>query len=160
MNLLDLFILIPVVWGCVRGFSKGLIMELATLAGLILGIIAAWYFAGTASEYLRQYFTFGETTARIISYVAIFIVVMLLAYLIGKIIEKTVDLIALGWLNKILGAIVGLIKGAIVAGLLVFVIVSLDHGEKLITPQVKEKSMFYGFIEKQLASIVTLASRH
>lgn len=40
MNLLDLFMLIPVVWLCIRGFSKGFIIELASLIGLVLGILA------------------------------------------------------------------------------------------------------------------------
>lgn len=160
MNLLDLFILIPVVWGCIRGFTKGLIIGLATLAGLILGILAAWYFAGTLGDFLRQYFTFSKDAARIVSYVLIFLTVMLVAWLIGKVIEKTVDMLALGWLNKILGAVVGLVKGAIVAGLLLFIVVSADVNEKVITRNVKEKSMFFGFMEKQIAALTSLAARY
>ncbi len=41
MNLLDLLLLIPVVWLCIRGFSKGFIIELASLIGMVLGILAA-----------------------------------------------------------------------------------------------------------------------
>lgn len=148
MNLLDLFILIPVVWGCIRGFSKGLIIELATLAGLVLGIMAAYHFSSLVSGYLREYFTIGEQAARIISYVLIFLLVMLMAYLIGKIIEKVVDMVALGWLNKILGALVGLIKGAVIAGFLLFIIVSADKNEKIISRQTKERSMFYQAVSK------------
>ena len=47
MNLLDLLILIPIVWGCIRGFSKGLVIELATLAGMVwlpLGQMLGWLF--------------------------------------------------------------------------------------------------------------------
>jgi len=148
MNLLDLFILVPLVWGCIRGFSKGFIIELATLAGLVLGIMAAFYFASATAAKLREYFTFNEDVARIIAYVLIFIVVMLLAYLIGKIIEKVFDMIALGWLNKILGAAIGILKGAVVASLLLFIIVTFDINEKIIPRQTKERSMFYQAVSK------------
>jgi membrane protein required for colicin V production len=154
MNLLDFLILIPIVWGFIRGLTKGLIIELATLAGLILGILAAYYFATEVSELIRSYFTFSDRTARTIAYILIFVAVMIIAYIIGKIIEKTVDLIALGWLNKLLGAIVGLAKGALVAGLIIYLIVTFDRYEKIITRQVKEKSMFFQAAARVIPSLV------
>ena len=143
MNLLDLFILIPIVWATIRGFSKGLIIELATLAGMILGILAASYFASRVSQFLSEYFTIGPSAMKIIAYILIFVVVLLVSWLIGKAITKAVDLVALGWLNKILGAVFGLAKGIIIAALIVMMVVYFDKNEKVITRQAKEKSMFY-----------------
>lgn len=143
MNLLDFLILIPVVWGCIRGFSKGLIIELATLIGMVLGILAAYYFANDVSEILSEYFSFGTKMMKIISSALIFIAVMLLSWITGKIIEKVVDMIALGWLNKILGGLFGLVKGVLVSALIVMAIVYFDNNEKIITPRAKERSMFY-----------------
>ena len=37
MNYIDIVILLFLLYGAFRGFSKGLIIEVATLAGLILG---------------------------------------------------------------------------------------------------------------------------
>jgi membrane protein required for colicin V production len=143
MNLLDLIMLVPVVWLCIRGFSKGLIIELASLIGLVLGILAAYYFSGYIEDFLKGYFTIKESTLRIIAYILTFLAVMLVVYLIGKIIEKVVDLVMLGIVNKILGAIFGLAKGIVLAGIILFIIERTDTGEKLIKPSVKEKSMFY-----------------
>ncbi len=154
MNLLDVLILIPIVWGFIRGLTKGLIIELATLAGMILGILAAYYFAPDVSAWLRQYFTFSDNAGRIIAYILIFVAVMLAAYIIGKIIEKTVDMVALGWLNKLLGAVIGVVKGAIVAGIIVFAIVTFDRGEKIITRQAKEKSMFFQAAARIIPSLL------
>jgi membrane protein required for colicin V production len=159
MSYIDLLILIPIVWGCIRGFMRGLVMELATLTGLILGIIAAFYFASDLGGLLRQYFTFGESAARIISSVLIFTAVMLIAWLVGKAIEKTVELIALGWLNKLLGAVVGIVKGAVVAALLLYVVVYFDKNQKIITPREKEKSMFYQAVSRVIPSLVSNVSR-
>lgn len=143
MNFLDLIILIPVVWLCIRGFSKGLIIELATLIGFVVGILAAWYFSGYVQDLLKEYFTLNDQALRIISYIVIFLVVILVFYLIGKVLEKVIDLVMLGWLNKILGGIIGLAKGIVLICIILFIIEKADPGEKVIKPQVKEKSMFY-----------------
>lgn len=143
MNLLDLLILIPIVWGCFRGFSKGLVMELATLLGMIAGIVAAHYLESSVSDFLKQYFTLSDAVLRIISYSFIFLAVLFISWIIGKIITKVVDMVMLGWLNKLLGAIFGLLKGVLVSAIIVLAIVYFDKNEKLITRQTKEKSMFY-----------------
>lgn len=155
MNLLDLILLVPIVWLCIRGFSKGLIIELASLIGLVLGILAAYYFSGYVRDFLQDYFSFKETTLRVIAYVVTFLAVILVVYLIGKIIEKFVDLIALGFVNKILGAVFGLAKGIVLVSILLFIIEKTDPGEKIIKPQVKEKSMFYQPVMQLIHFILT-----
>jgi len=143
MNLLDFLILVPVVWLCIRGFMKGLIIELATLIGIVLGILAAYHFAGDMQNILKDFFTFSERATRIVSYIIIFVIVWLLVYIIGKILEKTVDLVAMGWLNKLLGAIIGIAKGIVLVCIIFFLIEKFDPSQKVIKPHVKEKSMFY-----------------
>lgn len=143
MNLLDLFILIPIVWLCIRGISKGFVIGLATLIGLVLGILAAYHFSAYAQDLLKEYFTIREQTLKIIAYVLIFLLVMLIVYLIGKAIEKVVDMVAMGWLNKLLGGIIGLAKGVVLVCIILYIFEKADPGEKVIKPQVKEKSMFY-----------------
>jgi membrane protein required for colicin V production len=143
MNLLDFLILIPVVWLCIRGFGKGLIIELATLAGLALGILAAYFFADNLEALIKDYFSFNSTATRIAAYIIIFLLVLLILFIIGKLVEKSVDLIAMGWLNKLLGAIVGIAKGIVLVCIILFLIEKFDPSQKVIKPNVKEKSMFY-----------------
>lgn len=144
MNLLDFLILLPVVWLCIRGFGKGLIIELATLAGLALGILAAYFFADDVRDLMKDYFTFSEQTTRVIAYILIFLLVWLVVFLVGKIVEKSVDLVAMGWLNKLLGAVVGIAKGIVLVCIVLFLIEKFDPSNKVIKPEVKQKSMFYG----------------
>jgi membrane protein required for colicin V production len=143
MNLLDFLILLPVVWLCIRGFGKGLVIELATLAGLALGILAAYYFADDLQDLMKDYFSFSEQTTRVIAYILIFLLVWLVVFLVGKLVEKSVDLVAMGWLNKLLGATVGIAKGIVLVCIVLFLIEKFDPSNKVIKPQVKENSMFY-----------------
>lgn len=143
MTLLDFIILLPIVWLCIRGFMKGLIIELATLAGMALGILAAYYFAADLQALMQDYFSLSEKGTRIVAYILIFLVVLFTVWLIGKLVEKSVDLMAMGWLNKLLGAIVGIIKGVVIVCVALYLVEKYDTRQKLIKPEVKEKSMFY-----------------
>ncbi|MDX9907641.1 MAG: CvpA family protein [Bacteroidales bacterium] len=143
MTLLDFIVLLPVVWLCIRGFIKGLIIELATLAGMALGILAAYYFAADLQALMQDYFSLSENGTRIVAYILIFLVVLLIVWIIGKLVEKSVDLMAMGWLNKLLGAIVGIIKGVVIVCVALYLVEKYDTRQKVIKPEVKEKSMFY-----------------
>jgi membrane protein required for colicin V production len=154
MNLLDFLILIPVVWLCIRGATKGFIIELATLIGLGLGILAAYFFADDLQELMKGYFSFSERTTKILSYIAIFFLVMLIVWIIGKVVEKSADMLALGWLNKLLGAIVGIAKGVFIVCILLYILEKADPGQKVIKPDVKEKSMFYKPLMEVVHSVV------
>jgi membrane protein required for colicin V production len=143
MNLLDFILLIPIIWLCIRGFQKGLIIELASLVGIILGIIAAYYFGGYVQDFIKEYLSLKEHTSRIIAYILIFLVVLLIVWLIGKMLEGVIDVVAMGWLNKLLGAIVGLAKGIVVVCIILYIFEKTDPRQNVITPSVKEKSMFY-----------------
>ena len=80
--------------------------------------------------------------------------VILVIYLIGKVIEKLLDLVALGFFNKLLGMVFGVLKAAVLLSLLIFVINTFDIHEKLIKPHVKENSLLYAPISKIVPSIL------
>ncbi len=52
MNYIDLIIAIPLVWGVFVGFKNGLIIEVASLAALLLGIFGAIHFSDLTANFL------------------------------------------------------------------------------------------------------------
>ena len=141
--MLDIILIVPLVWMVYRGFTKGLVVSLATLAALVLGIWAGIRFAGVAAGWLGQFIHIDEKYIPAISFAAIFILVILIVHLIGKAIEKLIDLMAMGFLNKLLGALLGLAKAVVIVSVLLYVISIFDTHEKLITPRVKQDSLLY-----------------
>ena len=53
MNYLDIIIVIPLLYGLIKGFSNGLVKEITGLLGLIIGV----YVAVNFSSYLYPKFT-------------------------------------------------------------------------------------------------------
>ena len=90
----------------------------------------------------------------IVSFIITLVVVILVIYLLGKIIEKLIDLVALGFFNKLLGLFFGVLKGALLVSVILFVINSFDGNQRLIKPHVKENSLLYGPVEKIIPTIV------
>lgn len=150
MNILDIILLVPLLWFAYRGFKRGLVIELASLAGLLLGIFAAIHFSWFAGELLEKYFSLEEKYLAIISFAVTFLAVVFLVYALGKLIEKVIDMVALGFLNKTFGALFGILKAVLVLSVILLVITSLDKREKVLTPEAKEGSVLY----RPVASVV------
>ena len=143
MNWLDFLILVPVIWFGFKGFSHGLVHELASLIGLILGIYAALHFSEYMGNFLSSLFTINERYLPVISFIATFVVVVLVIFLIGWIIGKMLDLVALGFINRLFGAIFGVIKGIVLVSLIFLVLGHFGGSKPLIPYHTREGSMFY-----------------
>ena len=141
MNYIDIILLIPMAWFAYQGFRKGLIVELFSLIALIAGIYAAVYFSDYAANFLIENFSLNEDYVPIISFIVTFIGVVVIVYFVGKLIEKLVDMVALGVLNKLGGAAFGILKAAVFLSIVIMLINSFDN--KWIPKDKKKESVLY-----------------
>jgi len=143
MNILDIILLIPLAWGAYRGFRKGFIIELASLAALILGIYAAINFSYLIGDWLNENIDWKEKYLNIIAFILTFVIVIIVVHWTGKIIEKFIDILMLGFLNRILGLFFGIIKAGFIMSVLIFLINVFDDDQKLLTPKLTNESLLY-----------------
>jgi membrane protein required for colicin V production len=80
--------------------------------------------------------------------------VVILVYIIGRIIEKFVDILALGFVNKLFGAVFGVLKAAFILSLLILIINSFDTNKTVITEKLRQGSMLYNPIESLVPAII------
>jgi len=152
MNWLDIALAIPLLWFTYKGFRNGLIIELASLAALILGIYVALHFSFYAEEYLRENFEIADKYLYIISFAITFLIVAVLVYLVGKVIHKLVSIVALGFLNRLAGGIFGFLKAALVLSVILYFLNGFDPG--ILKADIKEKSYLYNPIESIVPMII------
>ena len=143
MNWLDIVLAIPLLWFLIRGFRNGLIIELASLAALVLGIYVALHFSFYARDFLLENFDISNNYLNIISFALTFLIVALLVYLVGKLIHKLVSIVALGFLNRLAGGIFGLLKAALVLSVILYFLNAFDSGSGILKNDVKEGSVLY-----------------
>lgn len=147
MSYIDIIILLFLFYGAYRGFSRGLIVEVATLLGLVLGVYMAVRYSPYTENFLRDFFNFSS---RYISYIALavtFILVVIFVYVVGKLLTKLIDIISLGLVNKLLGTVLGVAKYFLIVCVLLLVIDALDEKFQFIGEETKQKSLlFYSFL--------------
>ena len=110
--IIDIIALTLIVVYFVRGWRKGAIVAVFSLVGVLLGIICALKLSGTFATYLfsRGWVTSGW--AQIIAYVLLFVGIIWLVRLGAKLIQRSVEAVMLGTVNRLLG---GLFYGLLVA---------------------------------------------
>ncbi len=104
MQVIDIIILVLLLAGAVMGFRKGFIKQLAALAGLFVGLLAAKALYSVVGEKLIGTVTSNPTFAHILAFVLIWIVVPIVFTMVASLLTKALEVIALGWLNRLLGA--------------------------------------------------------
>jgi len=116
MNLLDIAIIVIIGIAAFIGLRIGIIKAVLTLAGVIVGVILAGRFYVALAD--RLTFIPQETLARVVAFAIILFSVMLIASIIAGVLKWFASIILLGWVNRLGGALIGLIMGAIFCGTL------------------------------------------
>lgn len=143
MNYIDIIIIIILGFSVVRGFINGLVIEVASLAALILGIWGAIKFSGFTSMKLYEYFDMAGPSIGIISFIITFIIIVIIIHFIGMLINKLMEAIALGFLMKLLGTVFGLLKTTLIMSVIFVVLNSINTRRPFLPDQKIEESVLY-----------------
>lgn len=143
MAALDLVFIILLLWAVYKGFTKGLISQLATLAALLLGIFGAIKFSDFTSDLLIKNFEISGQYLPIISFAVTFIVIVIGVHLVAKMVDKLIEAVALGIINRLLGVLFSVLKIAFIISIILVFINKLDNRYNFIPDETKEKSLLY-----------------
>ncbi len=152
MNYLDIIICVPVAWGLYKGFTKGFILEVAMLFALLGAIWVAVNCSDFISRYTHEHFGWTTKYLSVVSFVALFLGVLIGVYFLAKILEKTVDAASLGPVNKILGALFGAFKFVLILSVVFFMIDAVEQSFPFLSSEKKSQSLLY----KPVASIAPI----
>jgi len=129
------------------------------LTALILGVYGALAFSGLAKDLLEANSQFSNKYIPLIAFVGTFIAIVVAVHFLGKMLEKVVNMIALGFFNKLLGAVFGFLKVVILLSVLTFVIELIDNQASIIPMKEKRKSILYEPISKLIPTIAPDAKK-
>ncbi len=143
MNILDIILLICFVPAVVQGFRKGFISQVIAIISIIAGVWLSVQFASPVTAWLAQYIQGSEQVLKVVSFALIFIAVAAGLAILGKLIEGTVKLIMLGWLNRLLGVIFSLIKAGLIVGLVIMAFCSLNNTFNFVSEETLSQSVLF-----------------
>ncbi len=141
MNYFDIVVGIILILAIIRGFRNGLIIELASLAALVLGVLGAIKFSSFTEQWLAQHFS--SSYIGIIAFILTFIAIVIGVHLIAKGVNKLVEAVALGLINRIMGALFSLVKIGFILSIVMAVFISIDKTLNIIPEQTRESSILY-----------------
>ncbi len=143
MSYLDIIILLPILFGIIMGVKRGVVMEVFAIVGIILGIVVARIYAGDAAEWLQQVSQWDVNLLKPIAAFTLFVLVAIACRLLSLLLTKLFKLIALGWLNRLIGGLFGAVKWILILAVIVTCIDMLDGILHFIKPELKESSVLY-----------------
>jgi membrane protein required for colicin V production len=150
MNIFDIIIGALLLFAFVRGIMKGFFAEVASLVAIIAGVFVAVHYAHYLEVYLgnASYIDWSDETNRIAAFAVTFLTVVLVVILLGKILTKIADITALGLLNKLLGAILGTLKIALIISVIFTFFDSINGTIPFVKQETLDESVLYNPIKK------------
>ncbi|MBL0055723.1 MAG: CvpA family protein [Chitinophagaceae bacterium] len=101
--IIDLILAALLVIACIKGYQRGLVIALFSILAFIAGLAAALKLSTIVAGYLQGSVSVSAKWLPFLSFVLVFAVVVLLIRLGAKLIEKSIQIVLLGWLNRLGG---------------------------------------------------------
>lgn len=113
MSLLDVLILIVFFGGLAYGFYKGILSQLGSLGGIVLGILVCQLFGGVVGDLAQKIFSPTYTT-RVVSVILLFIIVYVAVRLLAKLMSTVLKKFHLKAIDRIAGGLFTAFKWTLV----------------------------------------------
>lgn len=139
---IDILLLLILFLAIFKGYQRGLIVGAFSLIAIVVGIAAAIKLSAVVAIYIGDTVKISQQWLPVISFIVVFIIVVLLVRLGANMIQRVIETASFGWLNRLGG-----IALYVVIYIIVFSILLFYAGEiKLIQPPTIQKSISYSFV--------------
>ncbi len=116
MTILDVIMILLFVAGVVMGYMRGMIKQMSTIVGFVLGIVACHVFGDSATELLLEVipsaanWPLANITTHAMAVIILFVVIWLTVKVLGMFMKNTIELFNLEIVDKIGGAALCVVK--------------------------------------------------
>jgi membrane protein required for colicin V production len=114
VNFLDFLLLAIVVWSVIGGFTAGFARVSVGFAATVVGIFCGFWFYRIPGSFLADYLR-SATAANLVGFFVVFALVVLAGGVVSKVLSRMFRWAGLSWLDRLLGAAFGFVRGALLA---------------------------------------------
>lgn len=131
LNYFDIFVIIAMAFFFIKGAYSGFFEEISGIVAIILSIFLIRMYGHPAADFIGRYSSssFNYPFAIVSIVVAAFLAVSIVAKLLSKVMQITFT----GWINRVLGALFGLVKGLLLTGIVAFALSWFLKDDPLVT---------------------------
>jgi membrane protein required for colicin V production len=156
MTPLDILLLLPLAVGTVKGYRRGLVLEVVSLLAFVLGVVGGLSLLSAAIPVVRSYL--GELWGMLplVSFLLVLVGIMWGVHLLGGLVKKAVHLTPLGVLDNLMGAVAGGLKWLL--GLSLLLHGTALAGLPLLAPSLTAGSVVLPWVAKATPLALQLTS--
>lgn len=125
MSKADILLLIIAAFGAWGGYKEGFLMEVVFLIGIVLGIFLGFKLMGEGMILLEDRFDVDRTTLPYVSFIVIFLLVVLGVRLLGTLVRHSFDKSFLGSADQALGGALGAVRTLFMVSVVLWILDSL-----------------------------------
>ncbi len=140
--IIDIAFIIVMLIAIFKGFSKGLIIGIFSMLAFIIGLAAALKLSVVVAEYLKDSAGSFAKWLPLISFMLVFIAVVLIVKILASLIKKTIRFAMLGWLDTLGGMVLYITFYTIIFSIFLFFAAKLF----LVQPATIQDSKLYPYI--------------
>ena len=140
--LIDIIFAALIVFACINGYRKGFIVALFAVIAFIVGLAAALKLSAVVAVKLSESVNVSNRALPVIAFILVFLVVALLVSLGGRLIQKAVEAVMMGWINRIAGSLLYFFLYCIIFSIFLFYAIQLH----LIKEETVSASLVYPYI--------------
>ncbi len=119
MNVVDVLLLILLAFTTFTGIRQGFVVEIAGILGAVAALGVARLEYVDVRTILEQ-FAAKSPWLTIVAYLLVFVVMWGAIIIVARKLRLLVRLMMLGWLDRLGGAVIGLVQGALLVALLLY----------------------------------------
>jgi len=142
MGLLDILILIPLAYGAYKGFKHGLVKELATLFGLVIGIYLAYSRMADVVPFVGKWTGIEGDVASVTAFLLVFGAVMFVVSGLVYGLDVLLKITLLSIPNRMMGLVFGVLKAGVGVSILLTLLAGLDVPDA----ELRAKSTLYAWV--------------
>lgn len=143
MNVLDIILLICFVPAIITGIRKGFIAQVFSIISMVAGIWLSFQFSELLSNWIGRWIHASHSLLQIIAFIIILVLVIIAFTALSKLLEATIKIILLGWLNRLLGVIFAILKYVLIIGLVLVAFDWINSELGLVRKSVLDSSVLY-----------------
>ncbi len=114
MNWLDFLLVLILLFSTLSAARRGFSREVIGIGAAVIGLIGGIWFYGLAGSFLLPYVS-APQVANFIGFFLVFAGCVILGAVVSAILRRFVKTVGLSWFDRFLGALFGLVRGALVA---------------------------------------------
>jgi membrane protein required for colicin V production len=152
MNLMDLAILIVLALLTIRGVSRGIILEMTSLFGFLVSFFLAYAYYRPLTFKLIRYLPNYPILLAFLSFILLFFIIYFILQLLARAARGAIRLAFLGWLDRGLGGLLGLVKGVLISMILIALLLFFSPKATTLT----QESRLYAPMQTLTGKIIYL----